>query len=69
MANEDQPVRVVALRGGRKLDRRLTDLGLNLGSQLRVLQRQGNGVVVTRGQTRIAIGGGIAMKILVVPDA
>jgi ferrous iron transport protein A len=69
MADEDQPVRVVALRAGRNLDRRLTDLGLNIGSQLRVLQRQGSSVVVTRGQTRIAIGGGMAMKILVVPDA
>lgn len=68
MAAEGQPVRVVALRAGRNLDRRLTDLGLNVGSKLRVVQRQGSGLVVSRGETRMAIGGGMAMKILVVAD-
>ena len=68
MADEGQSVRVIALRAGRNLDRRLTDLGLNVGSELRVVQRQGSGLVVTRGEARIAIGGGMAMKILVVPD-
>jgi ferrous iron transport protein A len=68
MASEDQPVRVIALRAGRNLDRRLTELGLNIGSSLRVVQRQGSGLVVSRGEARIAIGGGMAMKIMVVPD-
>jgi len=68
MADEGQSVRVIALGAGRNLDRRLTDLGLNVGSELRVVQRQGSGLVVTRGEARIAIGGGMAMKILVAPD-
>lgn len=67
MAAEDQHVRVVALRAGRNLDRRLTDLGLNIGSELRVVQRQGSGLVVTRGEMRIAIGGGMAARIMVLP--
>ncbi|MCG5536597.1 FeoA family protein [Ectothiorhodospira mobilis] len=67
MAQEDETVRVVALRAGRNLDRRLTELGIHIGSELRVVQRQGNALVVSRDQARIAIGAGMAMKILVVP--
>ncbi|MFP4080056.1 MAG: ferrous iron transport protein A [Ectothiorhodospira sp.] len=67
MAQQDQTVRVVALRAGRNLDRRLTELGIHIGSKLRVVQRQGNALVVSRDQARIAIGAGMAMKILVVP--
>ncbi|MCG5515450.1 MULTISPECIES: FeoA family protein [unclassified Ectothiorhodospira] len=67
MAQEDQTVRVVALRAGRNLDRRLTELGIHIGSELRVVQRQGNALVVSRDNARIAIGAGMAMKILVAP--
>ena len=67
MADEGQCVRVVGLRAGRALDRRLTDLGLNVGSELIVLQRQGGGLLVRRGETRIAVGGGMAIKIMVLP--
>ncbi len=67
MAQEDQTVRVVALRAGRNLDRRLTELGIHIGSELRVAQRQGKALVVSRDNARIAIGAGMAMKILVVP--
>ena len=63
MAQEDETVRVVALRAGRNLDRRLTELGIHIGSELRVVQRQGNALVVSRDQARIAIGAGMAMKI------
>ena len=59
-------LRIVALRAGRGLDLRLTELGLNVGSELSVVQRQGGGLLVARGETRIAIGGGMATKVLVV---
>lgn len=67
MADPEQRLRVVGLRAGRNLDRRLTDLGLNLGTELCVVQRRGGGLVVRRGETRFALGAGMAMKILVVP--
>jgi len=66
MASEGATLRVVALRGGAGLDRRVSELGLNIGSELVVLHRQGGGLVVARGETRVAMGGGIAHKILVV---
>jgi len=46
---------------------RLTELGLNVGTEVRIVQRQGAGLLVARGEVRIAVGGGIATKILVVP--
>lgn len=65
MADEGARVRVVALRGGETLVRRVTEMGLNLGSELTVRQRQGGGVVVARGETRFALGGGMAQKVMV----
>jgi len=67
MASEGVPVRIHALHGGKGLSRRLTELGLNVGAQIAVVQRQGAGVLIARGETRIALGGGMAAKILVIP--
>jgi ferrous iron transport protein A len=67
MANEGGRVRVVALLGGAGLDKRVTQMGLNVGAELRVVQREGGGVVVMRGESRFALGGGMAHKIMVAP--
>jgi ferrous iron transport protein A len=67
MVGEGAKVRIHALRAGRALALRLTELGLNVGCEIRVLQRQGGGVLVARGEGRIIVGGGMAAKILVVP--
>jgi ferrous iron transport protein A len=65
MADEGNHVRIVALRGGAGLDRRMTEMGLNVGTELTVRQHQGGGVVVSRGETRFALGSGMAHKIMV----
>lgn len=65
MADEGARVRIVALRGGAMLDKRVTEMGLNIGSELTVRQHQGGGIVVSRGETRFALGGGMAHKIMV----
>ena len=65
MAGEDERVTVVSLHGGQGLVRRLSEMGLNVGSELLVLQRQGSGLIVLRGGTRLALGSGMAQKILV----
>ena len=66
MAQEGEHVRISVLRGGKGLEMRLTSLGLNVGSELRISQRQGNNLVVIRGETRLALGAGMAHKIMVV---
>jgi ferrous iron transport protein A len=45
----------------------MTEMGLNVGAELVVALRQGGGVVVMRGETRFALGGGMAHKIMVAP--
>jgi ferrous iron transport protein A len=65
MADEGARVRVVALTGGASLDKRMTQMGLNVGAELIVSLRQGGGLVVMRGETRFALGGGMAHKIMV----
>jgi ferrous iron transport protein A len=65
MADVGARVRIVALMGG--AGRRMTEMGLNIGAELVMRQREGGGVVVMRGETRFALGGGMAHKIMVAP--
>ena len=54
------------MEGGRELVTRLTALGLSIGSQLKVLQNRAHGpLLVLVRDTRIALGRGQAIKILV----
>jgi ferrous iron transport protein A len=57
-------VRIVEVRGGRQLTRRLLSLGLRIGSEVELLHHRGRGVVVASAGNRIAIGGGIAEKLM-----
>lgn len=65
MAGEDDVVRIVAIRGGPALARRAAAIGLNVGCELRVVQRQGPGIIVARGEARLALGAGMAHRVIV----
>ncbi|MEN8261560.1 MAG: FeoA domain-containing protein [Pseudomonadota bacterium] len=65
MAGEGERVKIVMLKGGKGLDKRLTSLGLNVDSELLVLQRQGASLVLARSEARFALGAGMAQKIMV----
>ena len=65
MAQPGERVKISLLRAGKGLDKRLTSLGLNVGSELTVSQREGGNLVVLRGETRLAVGAGMAHKIMV----
>jgi ferrous iron transport protein A len=67
MATEGARVRVVAFVKGGSFNRRLTELGINIGAELTVRQSQCGGMVLLRGESRIAIGFGMAHKIAVCP--
>lgn len=56
--------RITAIRGGREITRRLMGLGLRVGSEVRLLHHRGRGVVLAAGASRVALGGGVAEKIL-----
>jgi ferrous iron transport protein A len=52
--------------GGRSLSRRLTEMGLIPGSRLRVIRNDcGSPLIVSIGEGRLAIGCGMALKIMV----
>jgi ferrous iron transport protein A len=51
--------------GGRRLVHRLLSLGLRVGSEIELLQRRGSGVVVACEGSRVALGAGVAEKLLV----
>ena len=59
--------RIAAINGGHTLHRRLMGLGLRVGSEVNVLHHRGRGVVVASAGNRIALGGGIAEKLLIEP--
>ncbi len=59
--------RIVEIHGGRELVRKLLALGLRIGSEIRVEHHRGRGLVVSAGAARVALGGGIVEKVMVVP--
>lgn len=64
----NREVTLMAVHGGRGLRRRLTDMGLNEGMSLRVVQAQTTGpCVIAVGDTRLMLGHGMAQKIFVQP--
>lgn len=68
VAGEGERVRIVAVQAGRGLTGRLSDMGLPLGSDITVVQRMGGGpLIVARGDARMALGAGMAHRILVTP--
>jgi ferrous iron transport protein A len=66
LTSEGQRVKIVSLRAGRGLERRLLSMGLTVGSVVEVIARQPGGAIVVGYQdTRIALGAGMAHKIAV----
>jgi ferrous iron transport protein A len=59
--------RIERLLGGRQMTRRLLGLGLRVGSVLDVVQQRGRGVVVASHGIRVALGAGVAEKLLMLP--
>jgi ferrous iron transport protein A len=65
-AAKDSRYRIVALMAGKSLDQRLSKLGLYLGAEIKLIhKRPGGAMVVAHGDTRIALGAGMACKIVV----
>jgi Fur family ferric uptake transcriptional regulator len=66
MASPGEQVRIVGFRGGKGMERRLTSMGLNQGAEVEVIKSSGPGaLIVACRETRIALGAGMAGKILV----
>ena len=64
-----QTVELVAIEGGRRLRKRLADLGLSVGERVRVVQNPPVGplILAVKEDARLGIGRGMARKIYVRP--
>jgi ferrous iron transport protein A len=60
-----QDLRLCKLCGGRRMARRLAELGLTPGVHLRVVQDAGGPLLVSVRDSRVALGRGIASKLSV----
>jgi Fur family ferric uptake transcriptional regulator len=59
-------VRIAGFLGGRGVERRLTSMGLHQGAEVEIIKTSGPGpIIVASRQTRIALGHGMANRILV----
>ncbi|MCK4994646.1 MAG: ferrous iron transport protein A [Candidatus Omnitrophica bacterium] len=59
-------VKIVSIVGGRGVREHLLDVGLNVGVELEVLGQGGSGpFLIAVKETRLAIGQGVARKIMV----
>ncbi|OYT43393.1 ferrous iron transport protein A [Candidatus Bathyarchaeota archaeon] len=69
MLSENEEARVIEVRGGRGLVRRLSELGFTPGARVKVLFSNSPGPVLidVRG-SRIALGRGLLMRIIVDPE-
>ena len=69
MAGPDEEVAVKEICGGAGLRRRLADLGLNVGAPVRIVRIDPSGqlIVALKEDSRLALGCGMAHKIMVEP--
>lgn len=65
MAVRGQLVRLTKIMAGRKLTHRLTELGLTPGVHFEVLHDHGGPLLLAVRDSRLALGRGMASKILV----
>lgn len=65
MVSIGEKVRLESIRGGEKLIHRLTALGLTPGVELSVLQDDGGPLLLSVRDSRIALGRGMAHKVMV----
>jgi Fur family ferric uptake transcriptional regulator len=66
MATPGETVRIMEFRGGTGVEGRLRSMGLARGVEVEVIKSSGPGpLIVASGETRIALGFGMAKKILV----
>lgn len=65
MVKKGQPVRLAKIIAGRKVAHRLTELGLTPGVNFEVLHDHGGPLLLAVRNSRLALGRGMASKILV----
>ncbi len=58
-------VKLISIDGGHSITRRLVELGLTSGTIFKVVQDSGGPLIINVRNSKIALGRGMAMKLLV----
>lgn len=58
-------VKLVRVQGGARMTRRLADMGLTPGVELRVIQNAGGRLMISVRDSRLALGRGLAHRVRV----
>ena len=59
--------RISSIEGGKQMVRRMLSLGLRVGTVVNMLNHRGKSVVIQNSGNRVALGPGVAEKLLVEP--
>jgi len=66
LAGIGETLTIMGVKAGKGLNQKLMELGVPVGSEVNVVQRgHGGAAVVSRGSVRIALGAGMAQKVMV----
>ena len=64
LAGEGERVKIVSLKGGRSFRDRLVSMGLNVGSEVEIIQAgEGGKMLIGCKGSRLFLGGGMSQKI------
>lgn len=58
-------LRIIAVRAGKTLEKRMISMGMPLGMEVEIMHRRGGSVVLVVGTSRVALGAGMVGKIMV----
>ncbi|MGM0374623.1 MAG: FeoA family protein [Chloroflexota bacterium] len=65
MVKEGENIRLVRLNAGERMSQRLTEMGLTPGTEFTVIQNTTGPLLLLVRDTRLALGRGMALKIVV----
>jgi Fe2+ transport system protein FeoA len=65
MISSGETVQLITIQGGEKITQRLTALGLTPGVKMFLVQDSGGPLLIAVRDTRIALGRGLAHKVMV----
>lgn len=65
LAQEDEHVRILGYRADKGIERKMRDMGMPIGAEVRIVQHKGAGVVLANGHGRFALGSTAAQLVYV----
>ena len=64
-ANEGEKLKIIEIQGGGNFSKRIAEMGIYPGALIRVVVNQGKGpIIIVSNDTKVALGRGMAMKII-----